>query len=156
MVRMFQHATLMLFFLYFVSLFFLIAWTRCPLTTDGQPGEGESSLFRPPFLDPPPCGGSSTVPKEGCLVTQSAAECCCCLRSTDKRLIQLSHLHGEFRLRLPVPSSTCCFRFFSIAVGPFLSVCAKCSEWTKLSHAPIPLFWMHQFHSFGYGSLHSG
>ena len=37
------------------------------------------ALCRPPFLGPSPCGASSAVPKEGCLVTRSAAECCPCV-----------------------------------------------------------------------------
>ena len=32
------------------------------------------ALFRPPFLGPSPCGASSAVPKEGCLVAAHAGE----------------------------------------------------------------------------------
>ena len=96
---------------------------------------------RPPCLGPSPCGASSAVPKDSCLVAQSAAECCCCLRSTDKRPIQLSHLHAELRLRLPVPSSTCRFCLFSITAGLFLPAYAKCLKWTAAC--------AHQFHCLG-------
>ena len=83
--------------------------------------EVRQALFRPPFLGQSPCGASNAVPNEVCLVAQSAVECCCCLGSTDKRQMQLSRLHTELRLRLPVPSSTCRFRISSIAVRLFLS-----------------------------------
>ena len=107
MVRTFQHATLRFAVFFFLSLFFLLLGRDAhePLLAN----QVRQALFRPPFVGPSPCGASSAVPKEGCLVAQSAAKCCRCLRSTDKRPIQLSHLHAEWRLWLPVPSSTCHF-----------------------------------------------
>ena len=103
MVWTFQHATLRFAVFFFLSFFLPLGrdarWSRL-----ANQVEVRHALFRPPFLGPSPCGASSAFSKEGCLVAHSAAECCCCLKSTDKRPIQLSRLHAELRLRLPVPS----------------------------------------------------
>ena len=43
MVQMFQHATLRLA-VFFLSVVFLTAWKRYPLTAANQPGKGETSF----------------------------------------------------------------------------------------------------------------
>ena len=109
-----------------LSFVFPAAWKGCPLTAASQPGRSETSFVWTTFSRSFSMPSKQCDPKEGCLVAQSAAECCCCLRSTDERPVQLSRLHAELRLRLPVPSSTCRFRLFSIAAGLFLPACATC------------------------------
>ena len=65
--------------------FFLMFWDclrRCPLTVASQLGDERQALVRPTFLGPSPCGASSAVPKDGCLVVLGAARWCSHLGST--------------------------------------------------------------------------
>ena len=61
--------------------FILMFWDRlrCSLTVASQLGDERRASVRPLFLGPSPCGPSSAVPKEDCLVV--AAGWCCLLGS---------------------------------------------------------------------------
>ena len=138
-MQMLQHVTLRRAVFFLLSLFFLPLGRDAPLTSASQISKDEKALFRPLFPGLSPCGASSAVPEEVLLVAQSAATCCCCLRATDKRPVQLGHPYAKQRLRLPVPSSTCRFRLFSILVGPFLPPALNVYSEHQFTHTSSPL-----------------
>ena len=78
MVLTFQQATFSIFALlevgtYLLVWMFLNGLRRCPLTVASQLRDEKRVSVRPHLLDSTPCGASSTVSKEGCLIVQGAA-----------------------------------------------------------------------------------
>ena len=99
----------------------LMFWGRlrgCPLTASRQlVGERRASVT-PPFLGHSPCGASSDVPKESCLVVLGDVA-----SGHYQTTNTLKCLHAGLGLRLSVTSFTCGF-------APFPSLHSLVASWT--------------------------